>query len=783
MVKKSKARPVKRRRVKRKPKPGKFYCWCRKVFFISLGILSFLFIVYLGYLDYTVSHQFAGKRWAMPAKVYASPVELYSGHEMSAAKLENLLQQLHYRHDYRLTSEGSYHRKGSTINIKTRHFTFWDQQQSSSLVRIKFTPSTVARIIDLQRSTEVAILRLDPVKIGSFYPTRKEDRILIKLEQTPDTLIQGLLATEDRNFYQHHGLSPRAIARAAWVNLKAGGVVQGGSTITQQLVKNFYLTPERSLVRKVNEALMSLILEFRFSKDEILEAYLNEVYLGQDGASAVHGFGLASQFYFGRTLQSLPLHQVATLVALVRGPSYYDPRRQPKRATKRRNLVLDEMQKQGYISLNEAASAKRQALGVTVYKHYAVNRYPAFLDLVRRQLRTEYREQDLTSEGLRIFTTLDTEVQDILQKVAEKKLKQLERRPKTSQLETAAVVTRRNVGEIVAVIGGRNSKNTGFNRALDALRSVGSLIKPAVYLSALEASDKYTITTAISDREIKVKSKNGKTWAPRNYGRIEHGDVALHTALAHSYNLATVRIGMDIGIAKTAKTLRNLGVTRSVKLYPSLLLGASPLTPIEVTQMYQTLAGDGFATPLRAIRAVISSTDELLQRYPFSVRQTVDPAATFITNTILQEAMHEGTGRSAYRYLPTELNVVGKTGTTNDLRDSWFAGFTGDYLSVVWVGRDDNKSTGLTGASGALQLWTALMKQVARQPVALIAPDNVQMYWVDPQNGMLADQSCQGAVLYPYIAGSAPSERSKCMNTPLNQAKQWFNNLMEEGFE
>ena len=712
--------------------------------------------------------------------MYASPTEIYAGYDLSTAQFEKLLQQLHYRQDYHLTSPGSYYKKGSQINVKTRGFSFWDAQQRTQSIRVNFAFGKIANIIDLGNAQQLAIVRMDPVQIASFYPTRKEDRVLIKLKQAPDTLVQGLLATEDRDFYQHFGISIRAIARAMLANIRAGGIVQGGSTITQQLVKNFYLSSEKSWWRKINEAFMAIILDFHYSKDEILEAYLNEVYLGQDGASAVHGFGLASEFYFGRPLQNLPLHQVAALVALVRGPSYYDLRRFETRAISRRNLVLDKMHEQGHITLKQTAAAKRQKLDVISYTHRAVNRYPSFIDLVQRQLKQEYREEDLTSEGLRIFTTLDIQVQNVLEKTLESKLKELEKRPKTSKLEAAAVVTRRESGELAALAGSRNRKNAGFNRALDALRPIGSLIKPAIYLTALEYPDKYTIISKVSDRAFKLKGQNGKVWAPKNYDRKEHGDVPLHTALAYSYNLATVRVGLDVGIARTAKTLRKLGVTRPVDLYPSLLLGVSPLSPIDVTQMYQTLAGDGFATPLRSIRAVISSSGEVLQRYPFTIRQVIDPAATYIANTMLQEAMREGTGRSAYLYLPQQLNLVGKTGTTNALRDSWFSGYSGDFLSTVWIGRDDNKSTGLTGSSGALQVWISLMRHIAKQSVDLIAPDNIEMVWIDPENDLYANELCVGAKRYPFITNSAPVKNSPCIKSPVNRVRQWFDQLLEE---
>ena len=777
MPKKIKKNRSRKRKVTKQP-----LHWFKKGLIYFLLIFGFVFFSYIGYLDYTVRKQFEGKRWSIPARVYASPVEIYSGYGLTASKFENLLLQLHYRRDYRLSSEGTYYKKGSQINLKTRGFNFWDKRQESHQLRINFSAFTISQIIDLTTSKEMPIIRMDPVQIGSFYPTRKEDRVLIKLENTPDALIHGLLATEDRDFYNHFGVSFKAIARALWANIRAGSVVQGGSTITQQLVKNFYLTSERSLWRKLNEALMALILEYRFDKDEILEAYLNEIFLGQDGASAVHGFGLASEFYFGQTLTKLSLHDTAALVALVRGPSYYDPRKHADRSIKRRNLVLDEMQKLGYITKKQAIAAKHQKLSVISRTHRSVNRYPGFLDLVKRQLRQEYREDDLTSEGLRIFTTLDTKVQDILENTITRTLKRLEKRANSSKLETAAIVTRREGGEIVALAGGRDPRGVGFNRALDAVRPIGSLVKPFVYLTALEYPDRYTITTKVSDAAIEVKGKKGKPWQPKNYDNKEHGDVELHTALAHSYNIATVRIGMDVGIARIAKTIRSVGINRPINLFPSLLLGALPLTPLEVTQMYQTLAGDGFSTPLRSIQAVIAADGERLQSYPYTVRQTVDPAATYITNKILQEVMYEGTGRSAYNYLPKEFALVGKTGTTNKLRDSWFAGYSGDYLSVVWIGRDDNKPSGLTGASGALQIWASSIGKVSNQPVSLIAPDNVEIHWIDPVNGLRANEACEEAIRYPYIKGSAPSQDSPCVSSSLNRTKTWFNDFFQDNF-
>jgi penicillin-binding protein 1B len=763
----------------KRPKKKSTSHWFRNLFLILFAVASFMLVSYMGYLDYNVRKQFEGKRWAIPARVYANPVELYAGFAITPARLEALLTMLHYRNDATLSAEGTYFKNDSQIRIKTRDFAFWDQHQPSMKILVSFTDSGIASISDLSNSKDVAIIRMDPVQIGSFYPSIKEDRVLVKLEEAPSSLLNGLFASEDRDFYQHFGVSLKGIARAMLTNVMAGGMVQGGSTITQQLVKNFYLTNERRLSRKAKEALMAIILEYRYTKSEILEAYLNEIYLGQNGANAVHGFGLASEFYFGSTLKDLPLEQVASLVALVRGPSEYDPRRFPDRALQRRNLVLEQMATEGYITQEQSAEAIAKPLNVIPRMVRSSNRYPGFLDLVKRQLKQDYREEDLTSEGLRIFTTLDTQIQDILEKTIATKLVQLEKLPHAKNLESAVIVTRRDSGEVTALTSGRESIVGGFNRALDAVRPIGSLVKPAVYLTALGYPDKYTITTNVSDSTIVIKGQNGVDWIPKNYDHKEHGNVSLHTALAKSYNLATVHVGMDVGVANVAKTLQNMGVTKSLDLFPSILLGAASLSPIDVTQMYQTLAGDGFSSPIKSIRAVVDTEGKQLQSYPLTVKQAIDPAATYVVNTMLQEVMHEGTGRSAYSFFPEKYGLVGKTGTTNDAKDSWFAGYTGDYLSVVWIGRDDNKPIGLTGATGALPIWSALMQQISTQPVNLIPPDNITLAWVNPYTGTLTDKDCGGGKQYPYISGSEPTAYSECGQEVFDEDKSWFTDIFE----
>jgi len=747
--------------------------WLRR-WLIKASLLSCLVVaVYTVYLDYVVQHEFAGKRWAVPARVYGRPLELYPGAVLTDNQLLEELKRLGYSKVRYPRQAGSYSRNGSRFLLHTRPFVFWDGEEAGQILDLQFSARQLSSLKTVSGKS-VGLARLDAPPVGSIYPAHHEDRVLLKRSDLPEKLVQALVAVEDRSFYRHIGLDAKAIARAMWANLRAGGVVQGGSTLTQQLVKNFFLTRERSLWRKANEALMALLLERRYGKDEILEAYANEIYLGQDGERAIHGFGLASHFYFKRPLHELDLPRLALLVALVRGPSYYDPRRHPKRAKKRRKLVLNIMRDQGLITHKEAQHAAAAPLGVTGTKGSRSGRFPAFMDLVRRQLHRDYREEDLTSEGLRIFTTLDPWIQQQAESALAEQLKHLGSAKKA--LESAAVIAGSQSGEVLAVLGGHSSGFAGFNRALDAVRPIGSLVKPAIYLAALMQPERYNLLSPLEDRPLSVKSRTGDIWTPKNYDHKAHGTVPLHQALARSYNMATVRLGMSVGLDQVASRLRELGLKRPVKAYPSMLLGAISLTPLEVTQLYQTLAAGGFYSPLRAIREVLTTEGQQLQRYPLTVKQTVPADAVYLVNQVLQEVVRSGTGRALAQYISPQMNLAGKTGTTDDLRDSWFAGFSGDKVAVVWVGRDDNKPAGLSGSTGALRVWGNIMQRIQPAALELLPPESIEIVWVDPTSGLKAEAHCTGAIQVPYIIGFSPNEQASCVSKSNGSV---FSNLLE----
>ena len=779
--KRARGKAPKGRRKARRQAPARRRRWPAR-----LLALSFLFAlvagVYLLYLDYQVKSRFEGRRWAVPARVYGRPMELYPGAAISVTQLTAELRRLGYRKARSAKQVASWSRDRERVVVRTRPFRFWDGPEPGRLLDLRFKGANLERLLDA-RGRPVALARLEPPEIGSIFPTHNEDRVPVAREALPALLVQGLLAVEDRDFYRHHGVSPKAILRAGWANLRAGGVVQGGSTLTQQLVKNLYLTRERSLGRKLNEAVMALILDARYSKEEILGAYANEIYLGQDGNRAIHGFGLASQFYFNRPLGELDLPRIALLVGLIKGPSYYNPRRHPERAKRRRNLVLQSMREQGVIDEASLRRARSAALGVV--KRGAGGsgggRYPAFLRLVRRQLQRDYREQDLTSEGLRIFTTLDPWVQGQVEEALSGRLRRLEKQHRidAGTLQGAMVVTAAEGGEVLALAGGRNPRFDGFNRALDAVRPIGSLIKPVVYLAALMQPDRYSLITLLQDAPVDLKLPNGQRWRPENYSKRSHGEVPLHQALAHSYNLATVRLGLDLGVDRVLELLRRLGVSRPVPAVPAVLLGSVSLSPLEVAQLYQTFADGGFYTPLRAIREVLSAAGEPLQRYPLSVHQAVPPGPVYLLDRNLQEVVRSGTGRGLSRYLDSGLALAGKTGTTDNLRDSWFAGFSGDRVAVAWVGRDDNRPAGLTGAQGALQVWGDAMKRLRPAPLGLSRPDGVETVWIDPESGLRADQRCPGARQFPFIAGYAPVTESSCVATADGPIRNLFRSFFE----
>ncbi len=752
------------------------------------SIVAVSALIYAFSLGVYVVEEFEQRQWDVPAHVYAAPLELYAGLELGSEALVAMLARTGHRPVAVLRRPGEYLIEAAAISVWTRGFRFWDGEEQSQVLRIGFDSDRIVSIADA-RGNPIALARMEPMRVGSVFTAHHEDRILVEPDAIPPLLVTALKAIEDRKFDRHHGLDFSAIARAAWVNLRHGEIRQGGSTLTQQLVKSYFLDGRQTLGRKFREAIMAVALELRYDKDELLHAYVNEIYLGQQGTRAIHGFGLASEFYFAKRLDELAAHEIALLVAIVKGPSFYDPRRQPERAIERRNWVIETLAKRGVLDEQASADARNRAIGIRDRAGLASRYQPAYLDLVRAQLTADYSAEALATQGLRVFTNFDPELQASAERELADSLEHLAKTPVRATgaavgpvlddppLEGAIVITRPQTGDVVAVVGGGDAAVGGFNRALDARRPVGSLIKPLVYLAALE-SGKYTLASVLLDEEIDVELPNGDIWSPKNFSLESHGEVPLVRALAESYNQATVRLGLDVGVDNVAALFERLGLATAPPAYPSLLLGAVDLSPFEVAQLYNSLANGGDRVPLQAVRSVTDANGEVMTRYPLKIVPAVDADAVHQLNHGLIQAVERGTGRPARQWLPRELTVAGKTGTSDDFKDSWFAGFTNDYLAVVWLGHDDNTPVGLTGSAGALRVWAPLLAQLestdSYEPLVSTSMDSS---WIDYQSGLMTRRGCGDAVLLPLPSGADVPRRPCGLGQLGDRVKGWLNRL------
>jgi len=710
---------------------------------------------WLLWLDQRVREGFEGRRWSLPALVYARPFEVYAGQALDPDALQQVLRHVGYAAEGSLRTPGTYRREPDVIRVHARRFRYWDGTEPDRIVTVRFAGGRVQALGDERDGGQLGIIRIEPRLIGKIYPEHDEDRVLVPLEEVPADLIDALIAVEDRNFFSHSGIDLRGIVRAAWANLRAGALVQGGSTLTQQLVKNFYLSSERTFIRKINEMAMAALLERRYSKKQILGTYINEIYLGQHGARGIHGFGTAAGFYFGRPLRELRIDQLALLAGIVRGASHYNPRRHPERARERRDLVLRLMHEQGFMDAPALAAAQAKPLDVTAKPAWSQDEFPDFLDLVRRQLLRDYTMEQLRSEGLQIFTTLDPDLQQGAEAALRSTLASLEseRNMARGKLEAAVVVVDTESGDVLAAVGARHPEVAAFNRSMDARRPIGSLVKPFVYLAALQQPEHYSVVSQLDDSPLALRNPGKAAWKPENYDHEFHGEVSMIEALTRSYNVATVRLGLEVGLDRVIHVLRGAGIERRLEPLPSLLLGAIELSPLEAAQAYQVLASGGFRSPLNGIRDVLDRDGRGLSRHAIELRQAMDPRAAYLVNTLLMRVTSEGTGSALADRLPGRQPLAGKTGTTNDLRDSWFAGFGDGLLGVVWVGRDDNRPTGLSGATGAMRVWAEVMERAGIRPLALPPPTGIG--WTGSVRLPFRGE-CRTLASIPYIEPHVP---------------------------
>lgn len=653
--------------------------------------------IYLLYLDSKVTQSFQGQKWQVPAQVFGRSLQLQQGQPLTLGALVQELELLQYRRVSEISGPGQFRLANQAVDIYRREFYFADGYAAPERFLVQFRQQRIERIqwSNPANAAEPGIARLEAPLIEHLISAQQEDRELLRLEQVSPLLRDTLLLVEDRDFYRHRGVAPLAIVRAFLVNLTAGRTVQGGSTLTQQLAKNMYLTQDRTLWRKINEALMALILELRFSKDEILEAYINEVYIGQNFAHPVHGFGLGSRFYFAKPLNELAAAETALLVGLIKGPSFYDPRRNPERAQRRRDLVLRLMFEQHMLDQQAYREALEEPIALIARGQHQSDRYPAYLARVRQELRSQLQDKTLQQSGLRIFTYFDPVLQQQAEQAVASRMQGLD-----PAIETAVVLANYRQGGLTAMMGGRDPRYAGYNRALDARRQIGSLIKPVIAIEALAQPERFDLQTTLLDAPIQLRS-NQQDWQPQNFDQTFRGEVTLLDTLVYSYNVPMVRLGLQLGMPQVAAALSRLGLQRRITLHPAALLGAIELSPLEVTQLYQTLANDGVHQTLASIAVVTDQQGTVLyQHQPAPIRRYSAEATTLLQDA-MQQSVQRGTARSLGQQFP---HLAGKTGTSSDYRDSWFVAMDDATVITVWLGRDDNISTGLTGGSGALQL-------------------------------------------------------------------------------
>ncbi|MDJ1654962.1 bifunctional glycosyl transferase/transpeptidase [Raoultella sp. Ech2A] len=748
---------------------------------IKLGIVVAVLVAAYGvYLDQKIRSRIDGKVWELPAAVYGRMVNLEPDMQVSKTEMVRLLNATQYRQVSAMTRPGEYTVQANSIEMIRRPFDFPDSKEGQVRARLTFDGDRLETIENMENNRQFGFFRLDPRLITMLQSANGEQRLFVKRSGFPDLLVDTLLATEDRHFYEHDGISLYSIGRAVLANLTAGRTVQGASTLTQQLVKNLFLSSERSYWRKANEAYMALIVDARYSKDRILELYMNEVYLGQSGDNEIRGFPLASLYYFGRPVEELSLDQQALLVGMVKGASIYNPWRNPKLSLERRNLVLRLLQQQNVIDQELYDMLSARPLGVQP-RGGVISPQPAFMQMVRQELQAKLGDKVKDLSGVKIFTTFDSVAQDAAEKAATEGIPALKKQRKLADLETAMVVVDRYTGEVRAMVGGAEPQFAGYNRAMQARRSIGSLAKPATYLTALSQPNQYRLNTAIADAPVTIRLSNGQTWSPQNDDRRFSGQVMLVDALTRSMNVPTVNLGMAMGLPAVIDTWVKLGAPKGqLSPVPAMILGALNLTPIEVAQAFQTIASGGNRATLSALRSVIAEDGTVLyQSYPQAER-AVPAQAAYMTLWTMQQVVQRGTGRQLGAKYPG-LHLAGKTGTTNNNVDTWFAGIDGSQVTITWVGRDNNQPTKLYGASGAMSIYQRYLANQTPTPLVLTAPEDVVDMGVDGSGNFV----CSGGVRTLPVWTTAPDAlcrqgeqmqqqqlEQQQQNNPFNQSGQ-----------
>ena len=728
-----------------------------------------LFVAFIGFVGYTyvvITKKFdSSRRWDLPSRIYSDATPIVPGLDLPRALLEPRLNHVGYHEvPERVAQPGDYRYVGGNLEIYLQNFEYPDIEFRAVPVVIGFDGETVRDVRRLDDGVALRGVRIEPELITSIYNNEMEDRLPVALTAVPKVVQDAIISSEDKNFYHHKGISISGTVGALITDIKNKNLSHGGSTLTQQLVKNLYLTPERKWSRKITEALMAALLEIRYQKPQILESYLNEAYFGQNGPVQIVGVEQASRVYFGKHVTSLTLPEAATLSGMIPSPNVLNPLKYPERAKTRRDIVLRLMRDQGYISPEQYAAAVASPLTTARFPKTSRSA-PFFVDLVLKQLRETYPETQLKTEGLRIFTTLDTIMQRSAEQALDSGIDGLNRkysylRKSPTPLEGVMLTIQPGTGYVKALVGGRNYSKTQFNRAIQARRQPGSLFKPFVYATAMDPArhqEAFTAATVLDDSPISVQT-GAAVWSPQNYDLRFHGRVTVREALAHSYNIPAVRAAISAGVPNVIKTASTIGIESHLAPYPSVSLGSFEVTPLEIAYAYSAFANLGVKAEPVSILAVSTRDGKLLESREVKMKRVASPGVCYVMNNILQDVFTYGTAVKA-RGLGFERPYAGKTGTTSNYRDAWFIGFSPRILSLVWVGFDDGHSVRLAGGDACVPIWTQHMNRIAGMvpDVEWKRPDDVIERQIDPQSGMLATPYCPQTKSEIFVQGTEPT--------------------------
>ncbi len=727
----------------------------RKAIRVSLAIVAFVLasgVLYFSLDAYReIQRLKTGSIWHLPSKVYSRPYPIEVGSDIVRSGLIERLGRLGYRKVTKVSAPGQFSRDSRGITLYTRPHSYMGEPREAWKVRLGLEGSKIGSIVLSGKKQPVRSVLLEPECIAEIFDGRNEDRTLVDLSECPKNLIDAIITTEDKRFYQHRGIDTRSLFRAVFINVKHRSIQEGGSTITQQLVKNLFLTNKRTFSRKIKDMWMAVIMETVYPKDRILSMYVNEIYMGSYGHVGICGLGRASKVLFDKDISELELHESALLAGMIKAPNAYSPYANPAKALARRNTVIALMHEEGRITRSEYEKARRMPLNV-VDLVPRKRQAPYFIDYVLSLTRDQFPEALLEKGGYRIYTTLDMHMQNTAEHFLAHGLAK-----KDKEIDGAAVIMEPDTGEILALVGGKGYAVSQYNRAVKIRRHIGSLVKPVIYYTALRRG--YTLSSYVEDAPISIPLHDGTVWTPVNYDRMYHGRVMLKDALAHSYNLATVKLGMDLGVSSILMEIGKVLPSAGNNTNPSVLLGALECSPLEVSAFYSAFANSGNQVKPVALKGIVDANGVIIRKETEPApAQVLDPSIVYLVNAALQEAVVAGTARES-RIYGMPAGVCGKTGTTDDARDSWFVGFTPQMVVTIWLGADKYRSIGHSGATGAMPIASMILARLT-QPVTWPVPEDVIVCSVDAGNGKLAGMWTPDVVDIPYIRNTQPVEIS-----------------------